>query len=231
MSNPFSSPSAPASPSPTSSARVPSVLGRVLLALLGINVLLELASRVSDGLGALLFADTWTSEVPADDPLELVLVFSTFLSGVGLMLVYIVTVVVWCIWSYRVAVALRDLGTEGLAHSPGWVVGWWFVPFANLVKPFQVTSELYRAAGPEHDGFDWAMRSAPAFLAAWWAFWLAGNIGGRIEFRLVMNGLGNELLPVLNVVVGFFSIGATVLAFVVVRGIETRLEARAARRA
>src|SRR5262249_29946861 len=40
------------------------------------------------------------------------------------------------VWVYRANRNARALGAEGLAYSPGWSVGWFFVPLANLVMPY-----------------------------------------------------------------------------------------------
>jgi heme/copper-type cytochrome/quinol oxidase subunit 2 len=48
----------------------------------------------------------------------------------------IATIVFFLIWEYRAYKNLSALNAQNLEHSPGWAVGWWFIPFANLVKPF-----------------------------------------------------------------------------------------------
>ncbi len=52
------------------------------------------------------------------------------------------TIVLFLIWIYRAFGNLSVLKARNLEFSPGWAVGWWFIPFANLVKPFQVVGEL-----------------------------------------------------------------------------------------
>src|SRR5438105_10172089 len=56
--------------------------------------------------------------------------------GVIGILFLIATIVVWLIWQYRTHANLRALGAGNLRFAPGWVVGWWFIPFANVVFPY-----------------------------------------------------------------------------------------------
>lgn len=42
---------------------------------------------------------------------------------------------------------LRYLRSEGQRFTPGWAVGWFFIPFMNFVQPARVVRELVRASG------------------------------------------------------------------------------------
>jgi uncharacterized BrkB/YihY/UPF0761 family membrane protein len=44
----------------------------------------------------------------------------------------ILTGLAWFIWLHRAVANARSLGVP-TECTPGWAVGWWFVPFANLV--------------------------------------------------------------------------------------------------
>ena len=55
---------------------------------------------------------------------------------------FIVTGIVWLLWLHSSYGLLRYLGTKVTRFSPGWAVGCWFVPFVNLVRPYQVVEEL-----------------------------------------------------------------------------------------
>lgn len=86
-------------------------------------------------------------------------------------LVFIATVVVWLIWQHHAQYNARQFAA-GLTYTPGWAVGWWFIPFANLVKPFQTMRELWKAS---HGGRWQEIRTWPV-LGFWWATYLASNI-------------------------------------------------------
>ena len=84
------------------------------------------------------------------------------------------------IWLYRCYNNLSALKARNLEFTPGWAVGWWFIPFANLVKPFQVVREVYNESDPrlvDATMFLKANPGTPAELGFWWAsFLLAGFI-------------------------------------------------------
>ena len=71
-------------------------------------------------------------------------------------------------WVYRVNRNVRALGAEGLRYSPGWSVGWFFIPLWNLFMPYNVMKELWQA-NSSSSNTEW--RSAPVspVLGAWWA--------------------------------------------------------------
>ncbi len=64
------------------------------------------------------------------------------------ILVELIAVVLLIVWVNRTYVTLPELGAHELQGSPGGAVGWWFVPIANLFKPFQYLREIWRALTP-----------------------------------------------------------------------------------
>ena len=51
--------------------------------------------------------------------------------------VYIFAFVTFLMWLHRGYTNLPALRSDSTEFTPGWAVGWWFIPFAYLVKPFQ----------------------------------------------------------------------------------------------
>ena len=66
--------------------------------------------------------------------------------GVVTLIAFITAVVLYMVWQYRASRNLAALGTRHQRYTPGWGVGWWFVPFAFLVMPFRVLRELHDAS-------------------------------------------------------------------------------------
>ena len=63
----------------------------------------------------------------------------------------VVVIVLFCIWIYRANYNARQLGATDMQFSPGWAVGWNFIPIANLWKPYQAMREIWQAsADPLH---------------------------------------------------------------------------------
>ena len=81
------------------------------------------------------------------------------------------------IWIYNAACNIRALGARGMQISPGWAVGWYAVPFASLVMPFQAMEEIYQAS---ESPAGWKSLKTPILLRSWWGAWLIAGVGGSI---------------------------------------------------
>jgi hypothetical protein len=87
----------------------------------------------------------------------------------------------WLAWQHRSQRLVRDrLAAPELRFTPGWAVGWWFVPFANLWVPAVTTAELWRASGGDASGERWQRRRIPGFLRWWWGLVVASAVLGVI---------------------------------------------------
>jgi hypothetical protein len=64
------------------------------------------------------------------------------------ILVGIATGVAFLVWLYRAHENLRAFRAETLDFTPGRAVGSFFIPFVNLVRPYQVLREVWRASDP-----------------------------------------------------------------------------------
>lgn len=72
-------------------------------------------------------------------------------------------------WIYRANYNARALGATRMEFTPGWAVGWYFIPIANFWKPYQAMKEICRASlRPSR----WWQEKAPALLPLWWGLWL-----------------------------------------------------------
>lgn len=92
----------------------------------------------------------------------------------------IVTMILVSVWIYRGHANLRAAGYEK-QFTPGWAVGWFFVPFANLVMPFRAMRELWNLS---HNLVNSQDAPAPSELTKWWACWLIGNILSNVGLQL-----------------------------------------------
>jgi hypothetical protein len=156
-------------------------IARVIVALLGLSCLLALvmvAFRLDEqGLLARIANLEFVSEeevTRSDGRVAAVAVVQ--------LLTLVVTGIFWLIWQHRGQANLVAARVSGLRFTPGWAVGWWFVPFANLVKPFQTMRELWKASGGEED---WRHSRTWPVIGWWWAAWLTAGLLGRIGGALV----------------------------------------------
>lgn len=112
------------------------------------------------------------------------------LLGAGLLTIAanLTAIILFLVWLHRAATNLRALGRQGLEFTPGWCVGWWFVPFAMLFKPFQAVKEVWQASDPDTVGANgaWAWKASPvaSALGGWWAAWLVSCILDRISSKI-----------------------------------------------
>jgi hypothetical protein len=120
------------------------------------------------------------------DPLTL----AVALGYVAYLPIFLITVIVVAMWIHRAHANLHDAGIDGLEFTPGWAVGWYFVPFANLVKPFQAMRELWNASHMRHDPFG---GEAPTDLKLWWGAWIVGNILSNAGTRMATEPTGDML--------------------------------------
>ena len=124
------------------------------------------------------------SRLPEDSSLRAVFTFATIPRAI----VHLVAIVLFLVWQHRAAKNLRAFGQPGLEFSPGWCVGWWFVPIAMYWKPFQAMKELWRASDPETIGANerWVWLASPLAptMGWWWAAWIISNFVQRIAGKI-----------------------------------------------
>ena len=130
---------------------------------------LDLLQRIRDG------GEFTDSEAENSDTRQSVL-------GVLYLLVYIPTAVVFLRWVYLTNRNARALAGDGLKFTPGWAVGWYFVPVATLWKPYQAMKEMFRASNPDY-GDNWRDAPFPKYLPLWWGLWIVSGILGQLIIR------------------------------------------------
>ena len=97
------------------------------------------------------------------------------------LLVWIAAFVTTLRWIYLANSNARALGADDMIVTPGWAVGWFFVPLMNLAMPFVAIREMWKASANPRD---WQTEPAPLTIPLWWGFWLAAGVTGSIAFRL-----------------------------------------------
>lgn len=143
-------------------------------------------------------------------------------------LIYIVNVILFCTWTNRTNTNARALGSEDMEFTPNWAVGWYFVPIANLFKPYQAMKEIYCASNPNAGPNEWDHHPVPSYFGWWWATWIAANVLGRLENRMA-DELG-EMAPVVSLLAGLSVLTSAFLAVRVIRTVQARQEEKLKRR-
>ncbi len=85
--------------------------------------------------------------------------------GLGQLGLTIILGIVFLIWTYRVNANTWAFGARGMTITPGWAVGWYFVPFMNLVRPYQAMQETWKASTSPGD---WQNQSGSVLIGFWW---------------------------------------------------------------
>ena len=136
---------------------------------------------------------------------------------------YIVCVVLYCRWAYRAHSNLPALSHEPLRFTPGWAIGYYFIPFANLVMPYLATKELWVRSGG--DETDTAPQASP-LVNLWWIFWLLANmfdVASGLLIPLTKNTSAYWLIvSILKIATNSFYLVATLLVIQLVRQITLR---------
>jgi hypothetical protein len=105
--------------------------------------------------------------------------------------VFVLTAIASGIWIHRAACNANELQPDTRRITPGWSVGWFFVPLANYWMPYQAIRQTWNtSADPMGD----INRGAPTWVAVWWALWVLANILGSIELQLAKTIVDPESL-------------------------------------
>jgi len=145
--------------------------------------------------------------------------------GVLKLLVLAGTATVWLTWVHRAYRNLTSVGTKRSRFSTAWAVGYWFIPFINVVRAYQVMKDLWLRSDSRNDRDAYDTLPAPDLLRGWWGTWLAwGVLGPVVGFLAQEARTPQELtnLTDLGMVVDAIGLIAGVLAIRIVREIDAR---------
>lgn len=76
------------------------------------------------------------------------------------------------------------LGAEDISATPGWTIGYFFVPVVNLWRPYQILQEIWKASAPESG--PWQNRPGSSLIGWWWALRLVDLVANRIMRQINM---------------------------------------------
>jgi hypothetical protein len=179
-----------------------------------------------------LFAEALTLAFPfsdgqelGDNPMGAAIVIIVFLLALLELVIYIATVVFFCVWLYRAYDNLRAFKPASrLEYSPGWAVGSFFVPFINLVLPYRAVREVWQKS-TSPDQAHLSEPGPPATFPIWWAFWLLAAFSGNISMRMSFNErVPESTATVVSIVASGLFIIAALLAYLVVDATDEKQE-------
>lgn len=107
-----------------------------------------------------------------------------------------------------------------------WAITGWFVPFLNLVRPYDMVKQAW-ASTPVRDGGP-IFEIPPGYFKAWWWLFLASGFADRVVARLQLNGvstmrqLSNEATWLL--IAQVLTVASGVACLLVLRALALRQE-------
>ena len=128
----------------------------------------------------------------------------------------IATIILFAMWIYRANFNARQLGAKNMKFTPGWSVGYYFIPFLNLWRPYQAMKEIWKAS---QNPTTWEDEERGAILPWWWFFFLIAGMLGNASFRTTMSAKEiHELISATGITIAsdLVSIPATIIALVLV---------------
>src|SRR5271165_4169959 len=141
-------------------------------------------------------------------------------SGLG-----VVTAITFLKWVYRAYKNVQGFGAEGLRFSPGWAIGYYFIPILSLIRPVQVMNEIWRASD---DPRNWQKRPGSWMIASWWALFLIYTGVTQVSLEIAIQASTNDqwtLAAVLAILGDLFSIPLSIAAVRLVTEIYRRQKA------
>lgn len=127
-------------------------------------------------------------------------------------LVFLISGILILIWIYRANFNADKLGSF-MFFTPRWSIGWYFIPIANLWKPYQAMDEIWQSSiNPSNR----STLSNSKILRWWWFLWLAWNFIANISFRLANKAENIDELINANLISQLSNILCVALSFVLI---------------
>ncbi len=84
-------------------------------------------------------------------------------------------------WIHRANYNARQLGAENMNFTPGWSIGFYFIPILTLWKPYQAMREIWQTSKTSEN---WMIEEPSWLLPIWWTLWLISNFLGRVIYKM-----------------------------------------------
>ncbi len=131
--------------------------------------------------------------------------------GVAFLVVWLVSGVIILRWIYRANQIARAKGAQDMTVTPGWSVGWYFVPVMWFWKPYQAMKEIWQATVSPSD---WHSVETPGIFPLWWALFIGSNVLGQVIFRMSQRDGDIEYLQSISSITAVSHVIDIVLAIV-----------------
>ncbi len=102
----------------------------------------------------------------------------------------ILMVIIVLFWYYRATKNIHSFGAKDVT-SPIMAVVWWFIPIANLWKPYYISQQLWKASRPEvklPEATEWKKMPSSNIIKNWWILALVSIFGSLVAG--IVGGVG-----------------------------------------
>lgn len=103
------------------------------------------------------------------------------LLAIAILILTILSIVYFIMWFRRAYYNLQLAGGR-TNFTEGWAAGAWFVPFLNLVRPYQIMTEIWNDT--QSLNYSKAERKSGAIVGVWWTMYLISNIVSSVSARI-----------------------------------------------
>lgn len=141
---------------------------------------------------------------------------------------YLPCFVLFSVWVYGVCANADWFSARSLPTSPGWAVGYFFVPILWYFKPYQALRDAWKASDPAWDLSQnpraWQTAPNSPLVVWWWTLWIiAGTLGvGISTYAAFVEGTSiGEMAEFLS---DALSAGSAAAAIGLVRALNARQE-------
>lgn len=110
----------------------------------------------------------------------------SILSVIIRITVMVLAAVFFSMWMYRGTKNLWGAGLPDLKTTPGWSVGWWFIPVAFWFMPLPGVIQLWKGSVHHSKGTgdgNWRGESLNPLVIIWWVCWVAGSLLSLVSDR------------------------------------------------
>lgn len=140
--------------------------------------------------------------------------------------------VCFIVWMWRAAKNNEALGRRNARFSPGWSIGAWFIPLANLIIPVLILQDLWRGSNLQvpRGHPEWRQAHGSGLVGTWWGLHIVASMrfvtGTDNESLLTRDGIDEfQAFDAVGVLGSLLAVPAAVLAVFLVRRITDRQEA------
>ncbi len=197
----------------------PSFLTKFLKTMFWIFLGTTLVSMLSDFMQMnLLYADNVTlADADANDNRQQYI-------AIVYMIINLITVVTFMMWVHRANKNCHGFWAPHMDFSPGWSVGYFFIPFFNLYKPYQVMQEIWKVSTNPRNC---SINDGSALVGWWWALCLTSGFLGRIASNSLSRADSASSLKVatgIYILGGFITITLIVVSILLISAIHRKQE-------